>query len=106
MAQFEVWFQHDSELFYKQVENLLHERQISGFISRMVALKEGGLLSHTRVYLEISRGDYILHICAAPWGTGGLAPYKTGRIGGINLVTVNLGNHVQNTKTIQPGGEV
>ena len=62
--------QHDPETFYDLVEKILHERQVPDFVSSRITLKEGGLLSHTRLYLEISRGDYIFHICAAPWGTG------------------------------------
>lgn len=62
--------QHDPNTFYELVEKILKENQVPDFASRKVTISEGGLLGHTRLYLEVSRGDYIFHICAAPWGTG------------------------------------
>lgn len=62
--------QHDPNSFYDLVENMLRERQVPDFYSKKITISEGGLLSHNRLYLEVSRGDYIFHICAAPWGTG------------------------------------
>lgn len=62
--------QHDPNSFYDLVEKILHEKQVPDFYSRKITLNEGGILSHTRLYLEVSRGDYIFHICAASWGTG------------------------------------
>lgn len=62
--------EYDPEEFYTKVEQILEERQVPDIriIRRM--FKEGGILSHHRVFLEVSRGDYTFHICAAPWGTG------------------------------------
>ncbi len=62
--------QYDPAQFYDLVEKILRERQVPQFVSDRVTIKEGSILSHTRLYLEVSRGDYIFHICAAPWGTG------------------------------------
>jgi hypothetical protein len=62
--------QHDPNSFYDLIENLLREKQVPDFSSKKVTISEGGILSHNRLYLEVSRGDYIFHICAAPWGTG------------------------------------
>ena len=62
--------QHDPNSFYLLVDKILHEKQVPDFHARKITIGEGGLLSHNRLYLEISRGDYIFHICAAPWGTG------------------------------------
>lgn len=62
--------QHDPNTFYDLVERLLKERQVPDFSSKKIIIGEGSILSHNRLYLEISRGDYIFHICAAPWGTG------------------------------------
>jgi len=61
---------HDPNSFYDLVEKILHEKQIPDFYSRKITISEGSLLSHNRLYLEVSRGDYIFHICAASWGTG------------------------------------
>ena len=60
--------QADPEKFYTLIEQSLKERQIPCFNTSQITLKEGSILSHTRVYLEVSRWDYIFHICAAPWG--------------------------------------
>lgn len=64
--------QHDPEKFYELVEEKLKEREVPDFKTARKMFSEGtyGLLSHNRLYLEVSRGDYIFHICAAPWGTG------------------------------------
>lgn len=62
--------QHDPEDFYKLVEANLAERQVPDFKTDRKTFKQGGLLSYSRIYLEVSRGDFIFHICAAPWGTG------------------------------------
>jgi hypothetical protein len=62
--------QHDPNAFYELVEKNIHDKQVPEFYSRKITLSEGSLLSHNRLYLEVSRGDYIFHICAAPWGTG------------------------------------
>lgn len=60
--------QYDPERFYTQVEEILTEKEVPEFESRRTTYKEEGVLSHQRLYLEISRGDYVFHICAAPWG--------------------------------------
>lgn len=60
----------DPESFYSQVEELLKARSIPNIFTTKRNIKEYGALSHFRVYLEVKRGDYIFHICAAPWGTG------------------------------------
>ena len=62
--------QHDPEKFYELVEEKLKEREVPDFKTARKIFSEGGLMSHNRLYLEVSRGDYIFHICAAPWGTG------------------------------------
>ncbi len=69
--------QHDPEKFYDLVEETLKERQVPDFKTARKIFSEGGLLSHNRLYLEVSRGDYIFHICAAPWGTGFFFSYWT-----------------------------
>lgn len=62
--------QHDPEKFYELVEEKLKEREVPDFKTARKTFREGGLMSHNRIYLEVSRGDYIFHICAAPWGKG------------------------------------
>jgi len=62
--------QHDPNAFYELVENNLRDKQVPDFKSNKITISEGGLLSYNRLYLEISRGQYIFHICASPWGTG------------------------------------
>lgn len=62
--------QHDPEEFYQTLEKILTEREVPDFKTSRREFKEGGIFSYYRLYLEVSRGDYIFHICAAPWGTG------------------------------------
>lgn len=61
--------QHEPEAFYDQVEAFLKEHEVPEFHAKRITLKQEGPLSLQRLYLEISRGDYVYHICAAPWGT-------------------------------------
>ena len=61
--------QQDPEEFYKLVEEVLAERQVLEIKTGRKTFKEGSILSHTRLYLEVSYGDYVFHICAAPWGS-------------------------------------
>ena len=61
---------HDPDVFYDLVQELLRDRAVPDILSTKRTLKEGGMLSHQRLYLEVSRGDYIFRICAAPWGSG------------------------------------
>jgi len=60
--------QANPENFYTLVEQSLQERQVPDFKTARKIFSEGGIMSHNRLYLEVSRGDYIFHICAAPWG--------------------------------------
>lgn len=61
--------QHDPEGFYADVEEFLKSHEVPGYSTRKQYFKEEGVLSHQRVYLEVTRGQYRFHICAAPWGT-------------------------------------
>lgn len=61
---------HDPGQFYDLVEELLKEREVPDLATINRTFKQGGLFSHQRLYLEVSRGDYVFHVCAAPWGTG------------------------------------
>lgn len=62
--------QHDPEEFYKLVEEVLQERKVPDVRTGRRTFKQGGFFSNQRIYLAVFRGDYIFHICAAPWGTG------------------------------------
>ncbi|MBK9631948.1 MAG: hypothetical protein IPO62_12940 [Saprospiraceae bacterium] len=62
--------QHHPEDFYELVEHILNEREVPGIKTERRTFKEGGVLSSHRLYLQLSRGDYIFHICGAPWGNG------------------------------------
>lgn len=60
----------DTNEFYSSVENILKEKQIPDMKTGRENLSEGSMLSHNREYLKFKRKDYIIHICAAPWGEG------------------------------------
>lgn len=61
---------YEPEQFYTLVEEKLKELEVPNLQTSRTMLKEGDFTSHNRLYLEVSRGDYIYHIGAAPWGTG------------------------------------
>lgn len=60
---------HDPEDYYQKIVEILKSREVPDLHSQNRIFKEGGYISHQRLYLEVSRGDYIYHICGAPWGT-------------------------------------
>ena len=62
--------QHDPEEFYSLVEEFLKEWKIPDCKTDRKNFHQGNLLSNQRLYLEVSRGNYIYHICAAPFGNG------------------------------------
>jgi hypothetical protein len=62
--------QFDPEEFYKLVEENLAEWEIQNVRTGRRIFKQGSIISHQRVYLEIAGGDYVYHVCAAPYGTG------------------------------------
>lgn len=64
-----VEMNQDPVSFYELVEEILVSREVPDIKTSRKHFKEGNFLSHTRLYLEVSRGDLIFHICTAPWGT-------------------------------------
>ena len=62
--------QLDPEEFYLLVEEIIELKEIPDAIFSRRTFKQGSIYSYHRLYFEVSRGDYIFHICAAPWGTG------------------------------------
>lgn len=63
-------FELDPEDFYSCVEEILKEMEVPNYETKRTMIRQGGILSYHRLYLEVSRGDYTFHICAAPWGNG------------------------------------
>ena len=70
------WFQHFENLhqsvdpFYDPIETAVRKREIPDVKFERVNFKEGGLLSESREYLRIKRGDLRYDICGAPFGNG------------------------------------
>lgn len=60
---------YDPEEYYQKVVEILAKHEVPNFHSRHRTFKQGSVVSSQRLYLEISRGEYIYHICGAPWGT-------------------------------------
>lgn len=59
----------DPEDFYQKIVDILNKHEVPNFYHRHRTFKQGGVVSNSRLYLEVSRGEYIYHICGAPWGT-------------------------------------
>lgn len=60
----------DPTKFYVMLKEILEEKEIPELVTGSKNIKQGGLLSYQRLYFVVSRGDFIFHICAAPWGKG------------------------------------
>ena len=71
-----TWSQHFEGLntsvvqFYESVESAVRKRRIPSVEFSRFNLKEGGLLSSSREYLRVKRGDLRYDICGAPFGNG------------------------------------
>lgn len=60
---------YDPEEYYQKVVDILVKHEVPNFHSRHRTFEQGSMISSQRLYLEVSRGEYIYHICGAPWGT-------------------------------------
>jgi len=56
--------------FYEQVAARVERREVPEATPSTVDWRESGLLSAKREYLRVERGEFIVDICAAPFGTG------------------------------------
>ncbi len=63
-------FSYSPQEFYGLVDKALDPRQIPGAGTGLVTLKEGGILSPSRLYLNIKRERLVFLLCAAPFGSG------------------------------------
>ena len=63
------FFSLSSEQFYSTIEEMVKNHQMPNIKIERVNQKEAGLLSSSREYLRVRRGDLIFEICAAPFGT-------------------------------------
>ena len=60
----------DVDHFYTVLQTNIERRQVPGIEFKRTSLKEGGMLSASREYLRVSRGDLRYDICGAPFGNG------------------------------------
>ena len=62
-------FNTSGKEFYDAIETELKARQVPGLEIFRVDFAEGGVLSHQREYLRLTRERLVFDICAAPFGT-------------------------------------
>lgn len=62
-------FNTSTKEFYESIERELKERKVPGLDMASVEFAEGGILSHKREYLRMTRERLVFDICAAPFGT-------------------------------------
>lgn len=60
---------YDPEVYYQRVTDIISKHEVPNFHSKHRTFNEGGYMSNERLYLEVRRGEYLYHVCAAPWGT-------------------------------------
>ena len=61
-------FRYSTQQFYQAIEEELEVRQVPGLAISRVTYREGGALSHGRMYLRLSRERFAFDVCAAPFG--------------------------------------
>ena len=62
--------QQSSAEFYREVERLIGVHHLKDVKQERVDIKEGGIFSSKREYLQVRRDEYVFHVCAAPYGNG------------------------------------
>ena len=63
-------FNYSPQEFYRMVEKNLEDRRVPGAGSSWLLLREGGVMSPERIYLNIKRERLLFLLCAAPFGGG------------------------------------
>lgn len=61
--------QASPQAFYAAIEAAIERREIPGCRLRRVVWPEGGFFSARREYLRAKRGQHLIDICGAPFGT-------------------------------------
>lgn len=56
--------------FYKEVKQTIYKKNIPGVEIATTSLSSYGMFSEKRLYLKVTRNEFIFHICAAPFGEG------------------------------------
>ena len=59
-----------SNEFYAEVERRISEHQLKDVAIERVKFPEGSIFSAKREYLQVTRKDFVFHVCAAPFGNG------------------------------------
>ncbi len=68
------------EDFYEEVDGLIDVRKIPDVKVWVEHFHEGGIASAKRMYLLISRREYVFHVCAAPFGKDFFVSWWLGEI--------------------------
>jgi len=61
-------FNMPSDTFYSQCENYLTSLQMPNVSIKRTKEKEGGILSASREFLRIKKGNLVFDVCASPFG--------------------------------------
>lgn len=61
--------QESPQAFYTSITEAVNKREIPGAHTSNVEWAEGGVGSAQRLYLRVERGDDVVDICGAPFGT-------------------------------------
>lgn len=56
--------------FYKELEGTIEKSNIPGVEITTTSLSSYGMFSEKRLYLKVTRNEFVFHICAAPFGEG------------------------------------
>lgn len=62
------YFQMSANDFYSETEKIIKCHDMPDVKTERAKHKEGGLLSASREYLRIKRGQLVIDVCAAPFG--------------------------------------
>ena len=63
-------FDFSAQEFYSKVQETLTQAKIRGVEYSRITFSQGGMLSSSREYLRIKRNEFVVYVCAAPFGTG------------------------------------
>jgi hypothetical protein len=97
--QYFTEFEIPAKEFFEQVQSSVKRTGIPDIKFSTVEHSQGGIFSPKREYLRISRNEYIIDICAVPFGNAFFVSYWKGRTKGsllsrIPVLNVMLGKDI------------
>ena len=67
-----------ADQLYKHLKEVFAAKNLPNLATSLISLSEGGVTSHNREYLRVSRKDLVFDICTAPFGVHSFISWRLG----------------------------